>query len=224
MRVRQKEDLDHTPGIVEELINAMLKKGGKGDGKGRGRSPGKDGGRGNRSRGTSPQPKNKFIWSGTCWCCNEPGHKRDTCEKFEKILAANNGKKPEGHIGAHEKAKKAWKETKKKKEREDRKCQPHPKSMTANDNEDEDCENTEDEDSSDDDTRFYAMRIKPIHESKPTSTTNNFAALTSTDNDVEDNPQDDVATRFSSWAHKVKVSKKPLGRRKTADCARGCKS
>ena len=127
-------------------------------------------------------------------------------------------------MGAYEKAKKAWQETEKK-EREDRKGLPHLKSTIANENEDEDCENTEDEDSSDDDTRFCAMRIKPGHEFKPKSTTKHVAALTSTDNDVGDSPQDDVATQFSSWAHKVKVNKKPLGRQATSQkdrrlCAR----
>ena len=77
--------------------------------------------------------------------------------------------------------------------------------MISNENEDEDCENTEDEDSSDEDTRFCAMRVKPIHESKPTSTINHFADLTSMDHSVEDNPKDDVATQFNSWAHKAKV-------------------
>ena len=109
----------------------MLQKGGKGGGKGRGRSPGKGGGKGNGSSGNSPQPKNKFIWNGNYWCCNEPGHKRDTCEKFKNISAANNGKKPEGYMGAYEKARKAWQDANKK-EREDRKDKPHLKSMIAN--------------------------------------------------------------------------------------------
>ena len=56
-------------------------------------------------------------------------------------MAANNGKKPEGYMGAYEKAKKAWQETKNK-EREDRKVQPHLTSMIAHENRDEDCENT----------------------------------------------------------------------------------
>ena len=42
----------------------------------------------------------------TCWCCNEAGPKRDACEKYKQILAANNGRKPEGYVGAYEKAKK----------------------------------------------------------------------------------------------------------------------
>ena len=42
--------LANTPGIVEELINAMLKKG-KGEGRCRGQSPGKGQGMGNGSRG-----------------------------------------------------------------------------------------------------------------------------------------------------------------------------
>ena len=54
-----------------------------------------------------------------------------------------------------------------KKEREDRKGQPHLKSMIANKNEEEECENTEDEDNSDDDIMFCAMRVEPIHESRP---------------------------------------------------------
>ena len=93
--------------------------------------------------------------------------------------------------------------------------------MITSENEDEDCENTEDEDRSDDDTWFCAIRIKPIHESKPTSTTNNVAALTSMENGVKDNPQDDVAALFNSWANKVKVqSKKPLGRQATSQKVR----
>ena len=92
-------------------------------------------------------------------------------------MAANNGKKPEGDMGAYEKARKAWQDSTKK-EREDRKGNPHLKSMIANKN-DEERVNTEDEDSSDDDALFCAMRVKPIHKSKPTSTTNHFAALTS---------------------------------------------
>ena len=71
-------------------------------------------------------------------------------------------------MGAYEKAKKAWQETEKK-EREDRKGQPHLKPVIANEIEDEDCENTVDEDSSDDDIRYCAMRVKPIHKSRPTS-------------------------------------------------------
>ena len=66
--------------------------------------------------------------------------------------------------------------------------------MIANEN-DEECVNTEDEDSSDDDTLFCAMGVKPIHGSKPTPTTNHFAALTSMENDVGDNPHEDVATK-----------------------------
>ena len=38
--------LANTPGFADEFMNAMLKKGGKGDGKSRGRSPGQGGGRG----------------------------------------------------------------------------------------------------------------------------------------------------------------------------------
>ena len=162
----------------------LNKKGGKGDGKGRGRSPGKGGGKGNGSRGNSPQPKKQFIWNGNCWCCSEPGYKRDTCEKLNMILAANNGKKPEGYMGAYEKARKAWQDAKIQ-EREDRKDKPHLKFMIANEN-DEECVNTEDEDNSDDDALFCAMRAKPIHEPKPTPTTNHFAALTSMENDVGD--------------------------------------
>ena len=55
------------------------------------------------------------------------------------MLAANNGKKPEGCMGAYEIAKKAWQETKNK-ECEDCKGQPHLNSKIENENEDEDCE------------------------------------------------------------------------------------
>ena len=139
---------------------------------------------------------------------------RDTCEKYKNILAANNGKKPQGHMGAYEKAKKAWQETKKK-EHKHCKGQPHLKSMISNEKEDEDCENAADADSSDDDTRCCAMMAKPIHGSQPTSTSKHFAALTSMENDVENSPQDDVATQFTSWAHKVMVNKKPMRPRPT---------
>ena len=165
----------------------MLNKGGKGDGKGRGRSPGEGGGKGNGSRGNSPQPKNKFIWNGNCWYCNEPSHKRETCEKLKKIPADNNGKEPTEDMGAYEKARKAWQDARKK-EREDRKDKPHLKSMIKDEN-GEDGTNTEHEDSSDDDALFCAMRVKPVHESRPTSTANHFAALTSMENDVEDHPR-----------------------------------
>ena len=89
-------------------------------GAGRGRSPGKGQGKGNGSRGDSPQPEDRFIWHGNCWCCNAPGHKSDECDKYKNILGDNNGKKTAGDIGAYEKAKNAWRKTKKK-EREARK-------------------------------------------------------------------------------------------------------
>ena len=94
-RDRQKAvALANTPGIVEGIIDTILKKGkGEGEGNGRGRSTAKGGDKGNGSRGNSPQLKNKFIWSGNRWCCNEPRHDRDSCEKCKKFLAANNGKK-----------------------------------------------------------------------------------------------------------------------------------
>ena len=60
------------------------------------------------------------------------------------------------------------------------------------------------------------MRVKPIHESRPTPTTNHFAALTSTEKDVEISPQENVATQFNSWAHKVMVNKKPMRRQPTS--------
>ena len=164
--------------------------------------------KGNGSRGNPPQPRNKFIWNGNCWCCNEPGHKRDTCEMLKKIMAANNGKKPEGYMGAYEKARKAWQGAKKK-EREDRRDKSHLKPMLKEES-DDDGANTEDEGSSEDDTLFCTMRVKPIHESKPTSTANHFAALTSIENDDGGCPHEGIATNFSSWAHKVVVNKKSL--------------
>ena len=106
------------------------------------------------------------------------------------------------------KAKQAWQGTKKK-EREHRKGQPSKtmivrtpktrtlKSMIANENEDEDCENTEDRNSSDDDTRCCAMRVKPIQESNPTSMIKHFTALSSMDPKAEDNPKDDAAMQFN---------------------------
>ena len=60
------------------------------------------------------------------------------------------------------------------------------------------------------------MRVKPIHESKPTTTTNHFVALTSMENDVEDRHHEDVAKKFNSWAHKVVVNKKSLRRQPTS--------
>ena len=54
------------------------------------------------------------------------------------------------------------------------------------------------------------MRVKPVHESRPTSTANHFAALTSVENDDDGCSHGDIATNFNSWAHKVVVNKKSL--------------
>ena len=81
--------------------------------------------------------------------------------------------------------------------------------------EDEGCENTENEDSSEDETGFRAMRVKPINTSKPTPTLDNVSHLASTYHDMDNSPKDDAVTQFNSWEQKVKFQNGKSSERRT---------
>ena len=128
------------------------------------------------------KPRERFMWpSGTCWECESTEHMQPACPIYARLLAANGGKKPAGHMGAKDKALKAWKEANKKK-------RAHMKALgydTGNDTEDDD-----DDEGDSDLCLALGVELPPM---APVSTSNPFQPLSDgDDSDYDPNFGDDA--------------------------------
>ena len=142
--------------------------------------------------GDRPDPK----FDG-CWHCKIPGHTRQTCTAYKKLVAANGGRKPPGYKGAYEK----WRDSQK------------ASALTTaaalfgdEPGDDDDCEF--------DETQFIQLKglfrqpCIPTCMSCTTTTTNAFDVL------AEEDDEDAIVAALSQWTQNVTVGPKLTQRKK----------
>ena len=95
-----------------------------------------------KPRPKSPGPTaGKFWFKPDCWWCGADGHQKRDCEKYKKMLADNNGKRPKGLKGAFEKAREAWNKEHGR-DRDGRSKSPRPLKPLMSDDDDSDSDDS----------------------------------------------------------------------------------
>ena len=162
-------------------------------------------------RQPSPKPgAKKFVWTGGCHECGGDHMKKD-CEKWKKVLAANGGKMPAGHVNAYTRARDAFnkangiespKPKAQPKKKSDRRT--HANAMVSDDGGSE-C-------SSEDSEETYQVPLKALRTTHccpmrvGTPIKNSFEILGDGIEYGEDEPE--YITALNNWAHKVNMKTK----------------